>query len=77
MVTLEEVAREGNLREAFRRVKANQGAPGPDRQTIAMVEDHLEELLAKLSRALLEETYEPGLIRRVWLPKPGGGQTAS
>jgi retron-type reverse transcriptase len=74
MVTLEEVAREANLREAFRRVKANKGAPGPDRQTIAMVEEHLEELLVKLSRSLLEETYEPGLIRRKWLPKPGGGE---
>jgi group II intron reverse transcriptase/maturase len=74
MVTLEEVAREANLREAFRRVKANKGAPGPNRETIAMVEDHLEELLPKLSRSLLEETYEPGMIRRVWLPKPGGGQ---
>jgi RNA-directed DNA polymerase len=74
MVTLEEVAREGNLREAFRRVKANKGAPGPDRQTIAMVEKHLEDLLPKLSRSLLEETYEPGMIRRKWLPKPGGGE---
>lgn len=74
MVTLEEVAREENLREAFRRVKANKGAPGPDRQTIAMVEEHLEDLLPKLIRSLLEETYEPGLIRRKWLPKPGGGE---
>jgi len=74
MVTLEEVAREENLREAFRRVKANKGAAGPNRQTIAMVEKHLEELLPKLSRSLLEETYEPGMIRRKWLPKPGGGE---
>jgi RNA-directed DNA polymerase len=74
MVTLEEVGREGNLREAFRRVKANKGAPGPDRQTIATVEKNLEDLLPKLSRSLLEETYEPGMMRRKWLPKPGGGE---
>ena len=49
-------------------------APGPDRQSIEEVEEHLEEILPKLSRSLLEESYRPGLIRRVWIPKAGGGQ---
>ena len=31
-------------------------------------------LLPRLHRALLNGTYQPGDIRRVWIPKPGGGQ---
>ena len=70
--TLEEVV-EG-LGEAFRSVASNQGAPGPDRQTIAEVQEHLDEILQKLAADLLLGTYRPGMIRRVWIPKGGGGQ---
>jgi len=73
-MTTEEVADLGTLRWAFEKVKANDGAPGPDRQNIEEVEEHLEEILLKLSRSLLDESYRPGLIRRVWIPKAGGGQ---
>jgi group II intron reverse transcriptase/maturase len=73
-MTMEEVAEEGNLFEAFRRVKANDGASGPDRQSIEEVDEHILEILPELSRKLLDETYRPGMIRRVWIPKAGGGQ---
>lgn len=62
------------MEEAFRKVASNRGAPGPDRQTIEAVRKHLPELMPKLSRALLEGTYRPGDIRRVWIPKAGGGE---
>lgn len=71
---MEEVADAANLMTAFVRVKGNDGAPGPDRQNIKDVEEHLEEILPRLSRTLLDETYRPGMIRRVWIPKAGGGQ---
>ncbi|MEY4578672.1 MAG: hypothetical protein RL701_3375 [Pseudomonadota bacterium] len=71
-VTLEEVA--GRLRRAFAKVASNRGAPGPDGQSIRMVREHLTELLPKLKEALLEGSYEPGNIRRVWIPKASGGQ---
>lgn len=61
------------LREAFEKVAANRGAPGPDRQSIAQVREHLDELLPKLSSELLAGTYAPGDIRRVWIPKASGG----
>jgi RNA-directed DNA polymerase len=72
MMTMEEVAAVENLREAFEKVASNKGAPGPDRQSIAEVRVHLETLLPELHRALLDGSYEPGMIRRVWIPKPGG-----
>lgn len=71
-MTMEEVAEEGNLIVAFGRVKENDGAPGPDRQSIEEVDEHILEILPELSRALLDETYRPGMIRRVWIPKAGG-----
>ena len=73
-MTMEEVVSDGNLRRAFERVASNDGAPGPDRQSIQEVEEHLEEILPALSRALLDGSYRPGMIRRVWIAKSGGGQ---
>jgi group II intron reverse transcriptase/maturase len=62
------------LEIAFENVAANQGAPGPDRQSIEYVRKHLHELLPGLRAALLTGSYRPGDIRRVWIPKAGGGQ---
>lgn len=73
-MTMEEVATEMNLVEALERVASNDGAPGPDRQSVARVREHLSEVLRRLGRELLDGTYRPGLIRRVWIPKPGGGE---
>lgn len=69
--TMEEVTK--RLREAFENVAANRGAPGPDRQSIEQVREHLSELLPKLTAELLAGTYVPGEIRRVWIPKTSGG----
>jgi RNA-directed DNA polymerase len=55
-------------------VASNRGAPGPDRQSIEEVREHLDEVLAALTRSLLEGTFRPGDVRRVWIPKAGGGQ---
>jgi RNA-directed DNA polymerase len=70
--TMEEVT--ARLREAFQKVAANKGAAGPDRQSVEQVRQHLEDLVPKLEHALLSGTYMPGDIRRVWIPKAGGGQ---
>lgn len=73
-MTMEEVAEVNNLRNAFRQVASNKGASGPDRQSIDEVREHLEGVLPALRDALLDGTYRPGMIRRVWIPKAGGGQ---
>jgi group II intron reverse transcriptase/maturase len=73
-MTMQEVASEENLMEAFRQVASNKGAPGPDRQSIDEVREHLADVLRALHRELLDGSYRPGDIRRVWIPKPGGGQ---
>jgi len=73
-MTMEEVANDGNLIGAFGEVAQNRGAPGPDGRSIDEVRKHLGELLPVLRRRLLDGTYRPGMIRRVWIPKSGGGE---
>ena len=73
-MTMEEIANEANLKRALQQVASNRGAPGVDRQTVTMVREHEGEVLPHLRRALLDGSYRPGSIRRVWIPKPHGGQ---
>ncbi len=70
--TMEEVCK--RLTYALENVASNKGAPGPDRQRIEQVQEYWSELEPTLRAALLEGTYEPGNIRRVWIPKANGGQ---
>lgn len=62
------------LTMALHRVASNKGAPGPDGQTIGELQVQWEEVLPALTTSLLDGTYRPGEIRRVHIPKPGGGQ---
>jgi len=62
------------LLEAFENVFRNKGAPGPDGQTVDEVRKHLDDLLPELRAALLEGYYQPGVIRRKWIAKAGGGK---
>lgn len=73
-MTMEEVASHANLKEAWQRVASNDGAPGSDGQDIRQVGRRLRRLLPELRRELLTGRYQPGSIRRVWIPKPDGGQ---
>jgi len=59
------------LRQAFARVKANDGAAGVDHVTVAEFEHHLEANLEKLARELREGSYRPQAIRRHWIRKLG------
>jgi group II intron reverse transcriptase/maturase len=71
---LEQAASASNLATALLNVARNKGAPGVDGCSVDEVVGAARSLLPKLQRALREGTYRPGDIRRVWIPKPGGGQ---
>ena len=59
--------------EAFKRVKANQGAAGVDAQSIAEFEVDLSNNLYKLWNRLSSGSYFPPPVRRVDIPKADGG----
>ena len=60
------------LDEALAKVAANKGAPGPDHQTIEQLRKHWPVVQVKLQQSLLNGNYQPGDIRRAWIPKSGG-----
>src|ERR1022692_4333968 len=59
--------------EAFKKVKANQGAAGVDGQSIANFEIDLTNNLYKLWNRLSSGSYFPPPVRRVDIPKANGG----
>lgn len=71
---LERAASAFNLARALLNVARNKGAAGADGCSVEEVVDDSPRLIPKLRRELLSGTYRPGGIRRVWIPKPGGGQ---
>jgi RNA-directed DNA polymerase len=71
----DKICREDILRHAYALARANAGAPGTDGMTFAAVEaSGLEEWLASLREELVSKTYRPDPVRRVMIPKPGGGE---
>jgi RNA-directed DNA polymerase len=71
----DKIYREDILAHAYALVKSNQGAPGVDGQTFCAIETSgLEEWLSGIRKDLRARTYQPQAVRRVMIPKPGGGE---
>ena len=73
----DKVSRDDILTHAYRVSRAARGArtPGVDGVTFEDIEvAGQEEWLAGLRRALQDKTYRPDAVRRVLIPKPGGGE---
>src|ERR1700722_1320371 len=70
---MEEVCERENLKEALRRVKANQGSAGVDGMPVGGISDYLKQHWPAIREQLLSGTYEPKPVRRVEIPKPDGG----
>jgi RNA-directed DNA polymerase len=63
-----------NLTRALRRVEQNRGAPGPDGLTTAELRPWLRAHWPAVRQRLDAGTYRPAPVRRVTIPKPGGGE---
>ncbi len=63
-----------NLRQAFKRVRANKGAAGVDGLDIDQTSRELASEWPRIREELLRGTYRPSPVRRVTIPKPDGGQ---
>ena len=62
------------LDSAMKKVVANKGAPGLDGMTVGQLRERWPTVAPGLRAGLLEGSYRPGAIRRVMIPKAGGGQ---
>jgi group II intron reverse transcriptase/maturase len=68
----DKVYRRDVLERAWELVRANRGAAGIDRQTIAAIEEYgVAKLLDELAADLKEGRWRPLPARRVFIPKPG------
>jgi hypothetical protein len=61
-----------NLQRAWRRVKANGGAPGVDGMTVDQFPAFMHAHWPAIRTAVLEGSYQPSPVRRVSIPKPAG-----
>jgi RNA-directed DNA polymerase len=63
-----------NLQKAFKQVRANKGAAGVDGLDIDQTAAMLRRCWPAVRQSLQEGTYRPMPVRRVMIPKPGGGE---
>ena len=71
---MEAVCEPANLNEAYKRVRKNKGSPGVDGMTVKDLKRHLKRHGAEIRTQLLNGTYRPQPVKRVAIPKPGGGE---
>ena len=71
----DKIYREDILYYAYELVKFNRGAAGVDGQTFAGIESQgLGKWLTEIREELRTKRYKPQPVRRVMIPKPGGGE---
>ena len=74
-VLYDKICRADILLRAYTLARGNAGAPGVDGMTFGQIEAAgVDAWLAGLREDLVSKTYQPDPVRRVMIPKPGGGE---
>ena len=71
---MEQIVEQRNMERAWRKVKSNRGAPGPDGITIDMFAESFRSQWPIVRQQLLDGTYEPSPARRKSILKEDGSQ---
>jgi hypothetical protein len=69
----DKIYREDVLWVAWKKVRANKGAPGVDQQRFEYIEEVLgvEAFLREIEEEIHSQKYRPQAVRRCWIDKPG------
>lgn len=70
---IDKIYRKENLKEAFKKVKKNNGAPGIDGETVLDFKLNEESNINLIQKQLITNTYKSSPVRRVEIEKPDGG----
>jgi len=70
---MEEIVSRGNMMAAYSRVVTNKGAPGVDEMPVTALKGCLQQEWPRIKEELLAGRYRPQPVRKVEIPKPGGG----
>jgi group II intron reverse transcriptase/maturase len=70
---MEQIVERGNLRRARKRVRQNQGSPGADGVTVDDLPAYLRQHWLVIREQLVTGRYQPSVVKRQEIPKPGGG----
>ena len=72
MSLIEEILSVENLNEAVKRVRANKGASGIDKMSVDKLEPYFNEHREEIISSIMNKTYKPQPVRRVYIPKSNG-----
>lgn len=72
MRLIEKILEEENIKISIHKVKANKGAPGIDKMTVNEIEGYFKEHYDEIKASILNGSYKPQPVRRVYIPKPNG-----
>jgi len=70
---MEEIVSRANMQKAYNRVVSNKGAAGVDSMSTGQLKGYLQTEWPRIKEELLNGTYKPQPVRKVEIPKPGGG----
>ena len=71
---MEKIVDQANMERAWKNVRSNAGAPGPDGITVDEFPEWFRPRWPETRQQLLEGTYRPAAARRKCIPKPDGGE---
>lgn len=72
MRLIEEILSNQNIEMAIRKVKSNKGAAGIDKIPVDRIETIFQKHGEQIKTSILNMTYRPLPVRRVYIPKPNG-----
>lgn len=72
MILLEDILSQENMKQAMKQVIANKGAPGIDGLPCSGLLQWIYEHPGQISNSIIQGSYKPSLIRRVYIPKRNG-----